>query len=45
MMVFEELENRFFAIKVKQQNYFGKPAIAVYMNDTTKKMKAKILQM
>jgi len=41
----DELENRFFAIKVKKQTYMGKPAIAIYLSDTTKKIRAKILKM
>ena len=44
-MMMEEPENRYFAIKVKKQNYLGKPTIAVYVSDATKKMRAKILQL
>lgn len=44
-LVMEEPDNRYFAIKVKKQNYLGKPTIAVYVSDATKKMRAKILQL
>ena len=33
-----ELEGHFLTIKVKQQFYMGKEAIAIYMNDVTKKI-------
>ena len=30
-----QLEAQYFTIKVKKQNYLGKPAIAIYINDAT----------
>ena len=41
--VIEDLDNRFFAIKVKQQRYQGKQAIVIFMSDATKKVKTRIL--
>lgn len=36
------LVDQFFAIKVKQQAYVGRPAIAIYISDYTKKVREKI---
>lgn len=36
------IENRFISLKVKKQAYLGKPAVAIYINDCTKKIQAKI---
>ena len=33
-----EIKNKFVSIKVKKQNYLGKPAVAIYMNDYTEKI-------
>ena len=40
-----ELKNEFFMIKIKKQNYLGKPAIAMYMGDVTKKLKEKLAKL
>ena len=42
-VLFNDLKDRFFAIKVKQQRYLGKKAIVIFMRDATKKIKTKIL--
>ena len=36
------IPNRFFAIKIKQQTFLGRQAIAVYMSHVTQKLKAKL---
>lgn len=36
------IPNRFFAIKIKQQTFNGRKAIAVYMSQVTQKLKAKL---
>ena len=38
------ISNLFYSIKVKPQSYVGKAAIAVYINDVTKKVKNKLLK-
>ena len=40
-----EILNRFFAIKVKEQIYLGKPSIAIYIRDYTKKIREKLLRL
>ena len=40
-----QLTNRFFAIKVKKQNYLGQQAFAIYLSDYTKKLQAKLLSL
>ena len=40
-----ELEGRFLTIKVKQQFYMGKEAIAIYMNDVTKKISGQLMRL
>ena len=40
-----ELKNEFFMIKIKKQNYLGKPAIAMYMGHVTKKIKEKLAKL
>ena len=37
-----QVNEKFFAIKIRQQRYLGKSAIVIFMSDKTKKMKAKI---
>lgn len=39
-----ELKNQFFAIRVKEQVYLGKLAIAIYISDITKKISEKLLK-
>ena len=38
----DKLKNRFISIRVKQQIYMGEPAVALYMNDTTVKVREKL---
>ena len=38
----DDLQNLFYTIKVKRQWYLGKPAIAIYFSDVTKKVHAKL---
>ena len=38
------MENKFFSIKVKKQLYLGNAAIAIYINDCTKKIREKLTQ-
>ena len=38
----ESVQSRYFRIKVKQQNYLGKPALAIYLSDYTDKIKDKL---
>ena len=40
-----ELQNNFFTITVKKTNYSGKPAIAVYIDNVTKKLNARVTQL
>ena len=40
-----ELLNEFFTIKIKKQIYLGKPAIAVYVSNVTKKIKEKLAKL
>ena len=35
-------DERFFAIKIRQQRYLGKSAIVIFIRDRTKKIKAQI---
>ena len=37
-----EVQNNFLTIKVKKLNYIGKPAIAVYINNVTKDVNARV---
>ena len=37
-----EIKNSFMTMKMKRQNYFGKPAIAIYIQDVTKKLKRRL---
>ena len=39
------MHNKFFSIKVKQQLYLGRLAIAIYISDSSKKVREKMLQM
>ena len=39
------MHNKFFSIKVKQQLYLGRLAIAIYISDSTKKVREKMLQL
>ena len=39
------INNLFYTIKVKPQSYLGKPAIAIYISDVTKKIHNKIYNM
>ena len=38
----QSVETMFYTIKVKQQTYLGKPAIAIYINEVTKNIMEKI---
>ena len=40
-----EIESKFFKIKVKRQMYVGKPAIAIFMSDYTKKIRDKLFRL
>ena len=37
-----ENSNSFMTMKMKRQNYFGKPAIAIYIHDVTKKVRSRL---
>ena len=37
-----QINNKFFKIKIKKQNYLGKPAIAIYISHVTKKIIEKL---
>ena len=39
------MNHRFVTIKVKRQRYSGKPAVAVFIRDTTKKLNTRVLEM
>ena len=38
-------QDRFFAIKIRQQKYLGKSATVIFLSDATKKINAKISSM
>ena len=37
------VEDQFYSIKVREYHYLGKPAIALYLNNVTKKLRQKFL--
>ena len=39
------MTNHFFTIKIKKQIYLGKPAVAIYINHVTKKIKEKLAKL
>ena len=44
-VVIDVLENQYVSIRIKTQSYCGKPAIALYIRDYTKKIQEKLFRM
>ena len=40
----DRIQSLFYAIKVRPQSYVGKAAIAIYIQDVTKKVHSKLLR-
>ena len=38
----KELKNKFLTVKVKKLNYIGKPSIAIYINNVSKNINARV---
>ena len=43
--VMDVLKNQYVSIRIKNQSYCGKPAIALYLRDRTHKMTEKLYRM
>ena len=39
------IDNQYVSIRIKNQSYCGKPAIALYIRDRTQKIEEKLLRM